>query len=97
MGLNEQAAADIDGLISTGHQAVAGFTLVGNAFLVLCALGFASTLQGWYERVYDQPTSTAALGPGRRPVLDERAGAAPVLTRRGTRRTFSPSILKEDS
>ena len=28
------------------------------AFLVLCALGLASTLQGWYEKVYDQPTST---------------------------------------
>ena len=57
MGLNKQAATDVDGLISSGNQAVRSLTVVGIAFLVLCALGFASTLQGWYEKVYDQPAS----------------------------------------
>ena len=56
MGLNQQAAADVDGLISSGNQAVQGLTVLGIVFLVLCALGFASTLQSWYEKVYDQPT-----------------------------------------
>ena len=52
MGLNAQAAQDIDGLISNGHQAVATLTFLGVVFLAMSAIAIASTLQGWYERVY---------------------------------------------
>jgi membrane protein len=53
--LNAQAAKDVDGLISSGSQALATLTLLGSAFLVLSALGLATNLQTWYQRVYDQP------------------------------------------
>jgi membrane protein len=55
MGLNSQAAADVDGLIGNGRGALAALTVIGAAFLVLCAIGIASTLQAWYERVYEVP------------------------------------------
>jgi membrane protein len=53
MGLNAQAARDVDGLIGTGRGALATLSVIGAAFLVLCAIGIASTLQSWYQRVYD--------------------------------------------
>jgi membrane protein len=57
LGLNPQAAKDVEGFISNGHAAVATLTVTGAAFLFLSALALASTLQGWYERVFDQPPS----------------------------------------
>ena len=47
MGLNAQAAKDVDGLIGSGRGALATLTVIGAAFLVLCAVGIASTLQSW--------------------------------------------------
>ena len=56
MGLNTQAAQDVDGLISSGHHAVATLTATGALFLLLGIIGIASTLQGWYLKVYGLPT-----------------------------------------
>jgi membrane protein len=53
MGLDPQAAKDVEGLIGNGHGALATLSVIGAAFLVLCAIGIASTLQSWYQRVYD--------------------------------------------
>jgi len=55
LGLNAQAAKDVDGLISSGHQAVQTLTVLGCIFLVLSAVAIASTLQTWYEKVFDEP------------------------------------------
>jgi membrane protein len=55
MGLSAEAARDVDRLISSGHHAVATLTVVGAIVLVLGAIGMAGTLQGWYQRIYDQP------------------------------------------
>jgi len=55
MGLNAQAAKDVEGLIGSGKGALTSLTIVGAAFLVLCAIGIASTLQGWYQKVFDVP------------------------------------------
>jgi membrane protein len=62
MGLNPQAAKDLDKLISSGHHAVVGLNILGIAFLVLGGIGIASTLEGWYQRVY-------GLAPPHRPML----------------------------
>jgi membrane protein len=53
LGLNPQAAKDVEGLIGSGRGAMASLTIIGAAFLVLCAIGIASTLQGWYQRVFE--------------------------------------------
>ena len=55
MGLNPQAAEDLNRLISSGHHAVIGLNLIGIAFLVFGGVGVASTLESWYERVYGVP------------------------------------------
>jgi membrane protein len=55
MGLDPQAARDLDGLIASGNQAVATLTWVSAIVLVLGAIGMASTLQAWYGRIYEQP------------------------------------------
>jgi membrane protein len=55
MGLNPQAAKDLDKLISSGHHAVVGLNILGIVFLVFGGIGIASTLEGWYERVYGLP------------------------------------------
>jgi membrane protein len=55
MGLDPQARQDIDGLIATGNQAIATLTWVSGIVLVLGAIGMASTMQKWYERIYEQP------------------------------------------
>jgi len=54
MGLNAQAAHDIDGLIGTGNQAVATLTWVSAVVLVLGGIGMASTLSAWYHRIYER-------------------------------------------
>ncbi len=54
LGLNSSAAKDVDGLISNPQQSVSTITVVGIVFLVIFTIGVAGTLQGWYERIYDQ-------------------------------------------
>ena len=54
MGLNDQAAHDIDELIATGNQAVATLTWVSAVVLVLGGIGMASTLSTWYHRIYER-------------------------------------------
>jgi membrane protein len=53
MGLNPQAAKDVQGLIGSGRGALASLTIIGSFFLVLCAVGIAATLQSWYEKVFE--------------------------------------------
>jgi membrane protein len=55
MGLNAKAADDVTALISSGRQAAATLTVLGAIFLIIGAVGMASTLQAWYQRIYDQP------------------------------------------
>ena len=55
MGVSAQAAGDVDGFIASGSRAVSTLTLFGAVLLVLGAFGMASTLQTWYQRIYDQP------------------------------------------
>ena len=55
LGLNQQAAQDVDQLMSSGRHAVTALSIVGAAIVIVGALGVASTLQLWYQRVYDQP------------------------------------------
>jgi membrane protein len=55
MGLDHHAASDVDTLISPGNHAVTSLSIFGGALILLGAIGIASTLQVWYERVYDQP------------------------------------------
>jgi membrane protein len=54
LGLNQQAARDVNVLMSSGSHAVKDLSIVGAAVVLLGALGMASTLQVWYQRVYDQ-------------------------------------------
>jgi membrane protein len=54
MGLNPQAARDIDGLISSGHQAFTTLSVFGAVFLALAAIGIAATLQAWYAKIYER-------------------------------------------
>lgn len=54
MGLNAEAARDIDGLIATGNQAVATLTWLSGIVLVLGGIGMASTLSTWYHRIYER-------------------------------------------
>jgi membrane protein len=56
MGLNPHATKDLDKLISSGHHAVIGLNILGIAFLVFGGIGIASTLEGWYQRVYGLPS-----------------------------------------
>jgi membrane protein len=55
MGLNAQAAHDVDALISAGHQTVSTLSVLGAIVLVLFAIGIPGVLQAWYQKVYDQP------------------------------------------
>jgi membrane protein len=41
--------------MSSGTHAVTTLSIVGGAVVLLGAIGIASTLQLWYQRVYDQP------------------------------------------
>src|SRR3954471_16488134 len=54
MGLSDEAARDIDGLIATGNQAVATLTWFSAIVLVLGGIGMASTLSAWYHRIYER-------------------------------------------
>lgn len=58
LGLNRAAAQDVDALMSTGSHAAATLNVLGGALVILGAIGVASTLQAWYQKVYDQPTGT---------------------------------------
>jgi membrane protein len=60
MGLNHQAAAAVDGLISTGRTAVTTLSVFGLAWLVFGAFGMSATLQSWYRKVYEEQPSQAA-------------------------------------
>jgi membrane protein len=55
LGLNQKAAQDVNELMSSGRHAVTTLSIVGAAVVFLGAMGMASTLQVWYQRVYDQP------------------------------------------
>jgi membrane protein len=53
-GLDHHAADDVNSLISPGDHAVTSLSVFGGLLIALGAIGIASTLQGWYQRVYDQ-------------------------------------------
>ena len=55
LGFDQEAARDVDKLMSSGSHTVTTLSVVGGALVLLGALGIASTLQVWYERAYDQP------------------------------------------
>jgi membrane protein len=55
LGLDQHAAQDVNSLVSPGRHAVSTLTVFGAAFVLLGAIGIASTLQVWYQTVYDQP------------------------------------------
>ena len=61
MGLNAQAAHDVDALISDGHRTVSALSVLGAIVLVLFAIGIPGVLQAWYEKVYDQPPAHGSL------------------------------------
>lgn len=61
MGLTSQAARDVNTLIAPGDRAVATLTVFSTILLVLGAIGMASTLQAWYQRIYDQPPVRGTL------------------------------------
>ena len=44
----------MNGLIAPGSQALASLTALWAAFLVLSAIGIATNLQVWYQKLYDQ-------------------------------------------
>ena len=60
MGLSHQAAAAVDGLISSGQTAVTTLSVFGVAWLVFGAFGISATLQSWYRKVYDEPPPQGA-------------------------------------
>jgi membrane protein len=55
LGLDNKAAQDVDQMMSSGRPAVTTLSIVGAAIVVVGAIGVASTLQLWYQRVYNQP------------------------------------------
>jgi membrane protein len=55
LGLDQKAAQDVNELMSSGSHSAATLSVVGALFVLLGAMGIASTLQVWYQRVYDQP------------------------------------------
>jgi membrane protein len=61
MELNPAATRDVNALISSGHVALTTLTLFSAVLLVIGAIGCASTLQSWYQRIYDQPPSKGTL------------------------------------
>jgi membrane protein len=54
LGLDRAAAKDVNALMSPGAHAAATLSIIGGALVILGAIGIASTLQAWYQRVYDQ-------------------------------------------
>jgi membrane protein len=69
LGLNAQAAHDVDALISTGHQTVSALSVLGAIVLVLFAVGIPGVLQAWYEKVYDQSAPYGGLRQFTRKVI----------------------------
>lgn len=61
MGLNPEAAHDVNALISHGNQAVDTLTWVSGVILVLGGIGMASTLSAWYHRIFEVPPTRAIL------------------------------------
>lgn len=61
LGLNPEAAHDVNALISHGNQAVDTLTWVSGVILVLGGIGMASTLSAWYHRIFDVPPTKAVL------------------------------------
>ena len=55
LGLDQNAARDVNQLMSSGSHAVTDLSIVGLALVLLGAISIASTLQLWYQRVYEQP------------------------------------------
>jgi hypothetical protein len=53
LGLDQRAAQDVNQMMSSGRHAVTTLNIVGAAIVVVGAVGVASTLQLWYQRVYD--------------------------------------------
>lgn len=62
LGLNPQAAHDVDALISTGHRTVSTLSVLSAIVLVLFAIGIPGVLQAWYQKVYDQPAPHGGAG-----------------------------------
>jgi membrane protein len=60
MGLNAHASRDVEGLIVSGRE-VSTLTAFSVVLLLLGAIGMASTLQAWYQKIYDQPPSKGVL------------------------------------
>jgi membrane protein len=61
LGLSPQAAHDVDNLISSGHQALVSLTVSGIIFLLLSGIAIASTLQAWYQKLYEVEPPTSWL------------------------------------
>jgi membrane protein len=59
LGLDRQAAQDVNSLMSAGTHAAATLNVLGGALVLLGAIGVASTLQAWYQKVYAQPARTS--------------------------------------
>ena len=55
LGLDQKAAHDVNQLMSAGSHAVTDLSIIGAVLVIFGAVGIASTLQLWYQRVYDQP------------------------------------------
>jgi len=53
LGLSPQAAKDVDALMSSGHNALASLNAVGIVFLLMSGIAIASTLQTWYQRMFE--------------------------------------------
>jgi membrane protein len=60
MGLDHAAQKDVNGLIYSGHE-VSTLTVFGAVLLLVGAIGMASTLQAWYQRIYEQPPVAGLL------------------------------------
>jgi hypothetical protein len=110
LGLDERAARDVDALMSSGSHTVTTLSIVGAVFVLLGAMGIASTLQIWYQRVYDQPPAQTLhpcpcllLVDPPRPAVGQGslASAFPCSRRDGcvrdrSRCCFSPRLLIAD-
>ena len=58
LGLDQRAAHAVNQLMSSGSHAVTDLSIAGLVMVLLGAFGIASTLQIWYQRVFDQPPAT---------------------------------------
>src|SRR5215467_4554453 len=51
LGLDQKAAHDVNQLMSSGSHAVTDLSIIGVALVLSGAIGIASTLRLWYQRV----------------------------------------------